>query len=347
MATIRKTKNGSYQARVCAGVDNNGKKLFKYITKSGLQEIKKAVRKIEEEIENQDFSSMENINAYKWFSEWIELNKNRISPNTLQSYNIYVNHHFKPYFENLKLGKISSVHIKKYTNDKLETLSVTTVRKHLFVLRKMLREALGNKTPNIELPAPKQHKPHIVTKKEFEILHSAVKGKKQELIILLSAWCGLRRGEIFALKWNDFDKDNRTIRVDESLSISKNEYVEKHTKSNNGMRTIVLPDELLNMLEQKRVSQKVIHQRIFDGRPDTFTSWFRSFVKKLNLEIRFHDLRHYHATWLYINGIPDIYAAQRLGHDINTLKRIYQHIDADKQKDIDNKIIELLNIENK
>jgi integrase len=64
---------------------------------------------------------------------------------------------------------------------------------------------------------------------------------------------------------------------------------------------------------------------------------------ELKLDIRFHDLRHYHATWLYKNGIPDLVAAQRLGDDLQTIKRIYQHIGDDTKKKFDDEIIKKIN----
>jgi len=79
--------------------------------------------------------------------------------------------------------------------------------------------------------------------------------------------------------------------------------------------------------------------RIFNMRPDSYSSYFAEFIRDNNLPvIRFHDLRHYHASWLYARGIPDQYAAQRLGHDIAILKSIYQHLGLDKQIEIDDSI---------
>lgn len=52
--------------------------------------------------------------------------------------------------------------------------------------------------------------------------------------------------------------------------------------------------------------------------------------------MRFHDLRHYHATQMFENPpISDQYAAERLGHDINTLKTIYQHLMVNIHSDTD------------
>jgi integrase len=343
MATIRKNKAGNYEARIYVGKDADGKQICEYVTRTGLKEIKAAVREIEDDIENGNYSSMKNVNSHKWFTEWLDLNKNRLSPSTMQSYKIYVNHHFKKPFGGLKLGQITDIHIKRYINDKLAYLSVTTVRKHLFVLNRMLKDSLKNKAPEIDMPAPKQYVPHIVTKEEFEKIHNHFRGKKYEPIILLAAYCGLRRGEIYGLKWNDIDGVNKTIRIDEAMSISEDGYIEKETKSHNGMRTIIVTDEILGLLEKMRLKQKVIKERIFPARPDSFTSWFMIQMDLIELpDIRFHDLRHYHATWLYQNKIPDQYAAKRLGHDINTLKKIYQHIGADTQIELDNKIIDLM-----
>jgi excinuclease UvrABC ATPase subunit len=42
-------------------------------------------------------------------------------------------------------------------------------------------------------------------------------------------------------------------------------------------------------------------------------------VKKKMPKTRLHFLRHYHATCLYENDVPDHLSAERLGHDIDNL----------------------------
>lgn len=58
-------------------------------------------------------------------------------------------------------------------------------------------------------------------------------------------------------------------------------------------------------------------------------------------DVRSHDFRHYHATDLFNKGFSDQYAADRLGHDIMVLKKIYQHLMNDNRKREDLKIKEL------
>ena len=68
----------------------------------------------------------------------------------------------------------------------------------------------------------------------------------------------------------------------------------------------------------------------WDGSPvhhDTPSKWFRKFADENGFEgVRFHDLRHTHATLLFANNIDAVAVASRLGHeDASTTLRIYAH----------------------
>lgn len=346
MASFKKRPNGTYQATIFVGRDINGKQMFKYVTKPTLKECKAAAREIEQEIEEKRFIDVGNTRFSTWMDKWLELNKGRLSPSTFVSYKIYVDVHFKPEFKNLKLNQINELHIKQYMNDKLKKLSSTTVRKHILVLRRILEDILKNKNParDIKVPSPDEYLPYVLTDAEFQVIHEAVKGTRDEIIILLAAWCGLRRGEIFALKWDDIDWNGGNIRIDESRSISEKGYVDKKPKSKKGLRLIVIPNDLLELLKEHRKKLKKVEEHIFPIRPDHYSSYFAELIRKKNLpKIRFHDLRHYHATWLYEQGIPDHYAAERLGHDIQVLKGIYQHLKVDRKAEIDDNIRQIGN----
>lgn len=347
MASIKKRSNGTYQATIYVGRDAKGKQLFKYITRDTKKECKAIAREIEQEIQEGRYINVENIRLIVWMEKWLELNKESISPSTYSSYVMYVEKHFKPYFKNLKLNQINDIHIKQYINDKLKNLSSTTVRKHFLVLRRILQDVLKHKNPakDIKAPSKDDYKPYVITDEEFKQIHDFFKGHKYEIIVLLAAWCGLRRGEIFALKWDDIDWKNAIIRIDEACCITEEGvYVDKKPKSKNGLRSIIIPEYLLKLLERYRKCQKRITPRIFPMRPDQCSSFFAQKVKENNLPpIRFHDLRHYHASWLYKQGIPDQYAAQRLGHDINVLKGIYQHLDIESKTELDEKVKSLYN----
>ena len=343
MAVITKRPNGSYQAVIYVGRDDDGKKIRRTVTKPGLRECKLAAKEIEKELEDQNFSNVRNIGVVAWIDEWIETNKTRLSPSTHATYKLYSKVHYAPYFkQKMKLKELNETHIRKFMAKQLGFLSPTTVRKHISVLNKIFEEALKDKNPvrYVKLPSNAKYTPYPLSDKELLKINDAIRGTRDEVIVLLAALCGLRRGEIFALKPNDVDWKKKTIRVDENTAINDEYiYVDKGPKSDNGYRTVAVPKYVMGLLETLRKSWAEIPERLFALRPDYYSSYFAKLIRDKELPpIRFHDLRHYHASWLYAQGIPDKYAAERLGHDIQTLKATYQHIGADRHKEIDDTV---------
>ena len=46
-----------------------------------------------------------------------------------------------------------------------------------------------------------------------------------------------------------------------------------------------------------------------------------------------HGLRHGHWTWMAEDGIPDILAEQRLGHEVPGMRGLYMHV-SDRMRDV-------------
>lgn len=364
MASIKKLDNGSYQATIYLGRDENGKKINKYVTRPGWKECKKAAREIEQRHEEGKLTNVDNTRIVEWIKTWLEHSKNEYSPSTYALYQNYLKDYFRPFFKQMKFKSITEMHLKKFTNDLLEGQSATSVRRILTCLRPIFFAALKDKSPFKDFKLPKAaivDYSDVPSTKEFKIIHSAVKGTRDESVILLAAWCGLRREEIFALKPNDLDFENNTIRIDETYVINETSKYEIRgtTKSENGLREVSAPPYLMNLLKEvikngfalRKKPQKIIEiadikskndKLIFPMRPDSYSGYLAKLSKQKDMpKIRLHFLRHYHATWLYENGVLDHYAAERLGHDISVLKQIYQHLGVDRKQELDKKIIEL------
>lgn len=362
MASIKKRPNGTYQATIYTGRDSDGKPLKpEYVTKPTMRECKAAAREIEQAIEDRNYSNIPNMTVTSWIEKWFELNEGRLSPSTYALYKTYYKKHYEPFFGVIRLSKLTEIKIKEFMNLKLKTLKQASVRRMMSPLKVMLYDAMKHKSParDIKLPLEEKYTVRVLTEEEMQQIHDAVRGTRDEPIVLLAAWCGLRRGEVFALKWNDIDWELGTLRVDESYCVNeKNLYEDKRPKSENGIRTVPVPEDLLKLLENMKKAkfakvestdgvkkkggkpdQVGTNHRIFDMRPDSYSSYWAEFVRDNNLpKIRFHDLRHYHASWLYHKKIPDIIAARMMGHDVHILKSTYQHLGLDKQVEIEDMI---------
>ena len=363
MASIKKRPNGTYQATIYVGRDENGKQLFEYVTKSTQKECKAAAREIEQELVDGTLTKVKNIRVAEYIKNWLEIHKNNYSPSTYVLYLGYLKNHYKPFFKQMKFKDLEEIHIKKFRGELLGKMSQTSARRVMSCLRPILHDALKHKSPMKEIKLPKEDKvdySDVPTPEKFRAIHNSVRGTRDEPIILLAGWCGLRREEIFALKPNDLDFKNGTIRIDEAYVINdQGEYQIKTTKSENGLREVAAPPYLMDLIKivirdgfaLRKKERKVIEitdkkdkddKLIFPMRPDSYTSYLAKLVKDKKIpKTRLHFLRHYHATWLYENDVLDHLAAERLGHDIKVLKAIYQHLGVKKKEEINKKIIDI------
>lgn len=359
MASIKKRPNGTYQATIYVGRDANGKQICKYITRDTMKECKAAARDLEQEIAEGRLTDLDNMRVVAWIEKYLEINKNNYAPGTIGLYNTYLNAYFAPYFRQMKLKQVNEIIIKQFQNQLLETQENSSVKRIMGTLKKILKEALGDYSPAKNVPLPKANKScaKAPTTEEFKQIYESLIGTRYEIPVLLSGWCGFRREEIFALRPDDFDFTNNTIRIDEAYA--KNEegkYVFGPPKSENGYRTKKTPKHLMDMLRPlvqqntgKVIKIKKDNDPIFAylGRPDSFSSRYGQLFKRKKRQnvpdYRFHDLRHYHATWLHENGYPDSYAAAAMGQTPDIFRNTYQHLRPDIQFELDKNIDNLVN----
>jgi integrase len=160
---------------------------------------------------------------------------------------------------------------------------------------------------------------------------------------LLAVLCGMRRGEIAALRWKNVDLTTGQIAILESAEQVGSKVRYKTPKSGKG-RTLALSASLVEELRAHRLRQAeellrvgiILSDDTFvvaqaDGtplQPDTLTQdWFRKLAGTSLPRIRFHDLRHAHATHMLANGVHPKVASERLGHSkIGITLDLYSHV---------------------
>lgn len=167
---------------------------------------------------------------------------------------------------------------------------------------------------------------------------------------LLAVLCGLRRGELAALRWRNVDLHTGQIAVVESAEETKAGVRYKEPKSGRA-RTVALSATMMDELRSHRARQAeellvlgvqltgasfVVAQT--DGNPLKPTSitheWVRLLGKTSLPRIRFHDLRHAHATHMLGSGVHPKIASERLGHSkVGITLDLYSHVMPGMQAD--------------
>jgi integrase len=141
----------------------------------------------------------------------------------------------------------------------------------------------------------------------------------------------MRLGEILGAQNGNVDLDRKVLRVASTLTYTEGEYALTAPKTSRARRSIDLPEPVVAFLRRQRKEQaerKMAYRDVwtdldlvFDNgigqllSPWTVSSDFRRLVHELGLpRIRFHDLRHAHATHLLSAGVHVKAVSERLGH---------------------------------
>lgn len=169
--------------------------------------------------------------------------------------------------------------------------------------------------------------------------------------VMLAAFCGLRRGEVVALRWRSVDLERAQMSIFESSEQTTKGVRSRETK-NGRAGTVALPslvveelkrhrlrtaEELLKLGAKVEPDTPVVSRE--DGsplQPNSLTHEFvRILAKTRNVQkIRYHDLRHTHATHLLANGVHPKVAQERLGHStVGIALDLYSHVMPGMQED--------------
>jgi integrase len=145
------------------------------------------------------------------------------------------------------------------------------------------------------LPRLERVKGYQPTTEDIKGVITAVKGTEYSVPFQLGV-LGLRRGEICALTLDDLDGCN--LSINKTLVYNKGWMIKPTTKTDESNRVIVIPERLAQEIRDNGV--------IYDGDPKRLNKHLHRVQQKLGIEqFKFHDLRHYFASYASTLGIPE------------------------------------------
>jgi integrase len=368
---IRERSEGTFEIRYSIGNDPvTGKWVVKTTTFKGTKkEAQRELNRILESIEDNKYVEPTKLTTGEYLKQWIETMRSRVSPKTHERYSEIVNNFLAPSFGAVVLRKLTPIQIQEKYNswetsgrrDKKSGGLAPRTRVHIHrIFRAALKNAVkirligSNPVDDVLPPIAKKAIASTLTIEQSTVLLSFLQEKHPQLYwpVLLAITTGMRRGEIVALRWKNVDFEHSTIRVLESVEQVKSNIRFKAPKTDK-TRAVMLPDYAVEELKGWKENQfkelarlgvtatedTFVFGRSWDGgvvKPDSLTAEFRVAIREIpNFPIvRFHDLRHSHATQLLKQGIHPKIAQERLGHStITTTLDLYSHVVETMQND--------------
>ena len=185
--------------------------------------------------------------------------------------------------------------------------------------------ALDTRPPRVRTPS--RHSPEIWTASQLASFLAHTAHLRLYPALHLTATTGMRRGEVVGLRWGDWTRSGHRVSVARSRQSIQGGTVEVPTKTAASRRAIDLDPNTEQILArwQRHLEHDGHPTGINDPmfvnpaghalNPESLTQLFNRKVTSSGLpRIRFHDLRHTHASLLIATGVPIKVVSERLGH---------------------------------
>lgn len=324
-------KDGRYEGRYADGYFESGKTRYRSIYGRTYTEVKEKLLQIKAKVTFPETES--GLTVKKLFGEWLSAKQTQTKASTYANYAFKVEKHLIPAFGQLKIEKLTPSKVYDFIMEKRKNgLSNKYISDLVIVLKNMTRYAARihhciNAISDVELPKKEKHELDLFTKIEQNRLKSALLYKMDitKLAVMLALYTGIRIGELCGLKWSDIDFKTKIIhiertvqRIRRSRNGRRTELIISTPKSQTSIRTIPLPEFLIDMLKALKPSNTnmfIITGNVKLPDPRTMQYRFKALLSKTGLrDTNFHSLRHIFAT----NCIE-------VGFDVKTLSEILGH----------------------
>jgi integrase len=282
-------------------------------------------------------ASPERITVAEYLARWVEHMRPLVSPKTHQRYGDLVRNNLTPALGATPVAKLNAMQISAaYSAMITHGLSALTVSHNHRLLSNALKHAVRwrilsvNPCDDVRPPRIERREMKVWSTQTMAAALDAANGWRCHIPIVLASLCGMRVGEIAAVRWRHVDLDRALVAVVEAVEQTRAGVRVKPPKSGKG-RSVTLPalavvelrawrarqaEEFLRLGMRPNEDTRVVTRE--DGlpvKPSTiYLSWCRFLAATGLPRIRFHDLRHSHATALLTSGVHPKVASERLGH---------------------------------
>jgi len=368
---IRQRSAGSWELRYSLGTDPaTGRRRVATATVRGdRRAAEKELRRLLRTLDIGEHVDPTRMTLREWLTTWLAAVRQEVSPKSYERYCEIVENFLAPELGALPIIKLAPAHIgaayakwaaEGRRDGKPGGLSPRT-RRHI---HRILKASLGRAVEQQviarnpadafkkRLPKVERREMTVLTVEQSTQLLGSIRHTRVYWPALIALATGMRRGEILALRWRNVDLESGKVRVVESLEQTKDGGLRFKAPKTESARAIALPAfavEELRRLKWEQAEDLLALGVRQDGstllcaradsdpmQPRSLTHEFTRLILRMRdlPRIRFHDLRHSHATQLLLAGVHPKIAQERLGHStITTTLDLYSHVTETMQEE--------------
>ncbi len=358
---IKQRSKGSWALWIELGRDpETGKRKQQTLTVRGTKkDAERELRELLHSLETGSYVQPSRITVFDWLKQWCESYVSmNCSIRTAESYKSEIRRHLSPALGAILLPQLHPQHLQDYYSQALIKgrtdgrggLSARTVLYHHHILSEALSHAMKmglvgrNVAEAVDPPRPEHKNVTTLSPENVSKFLEAAHETPYYVLFYTALYTGMRLGELLGLRWQDVDLDLANLSVVQALYKRSGVCKMVEPKTSKSRRQIALSPSLALLLRDFKTEQDA--QRILLGAsmvesnlvfsnisgkpldPGTISHTSAKVLKRAGLpHIRFHDLRHSHATLLLKVGIHPKIVSERLGHaNIGITLDTYSHV---------------------
>jgi len=287
---------------------------------------------------------------------WLPMKRRHVRATTAFRYSWFVDRYINPAIGQVPLRRLRADHLDGLYDQLANTggrngdgLAPKTVHEVHVIVRSSLDLALRRQLvdTNVAQATNARHKrqtrkvPRAWTAEELATFLAAARTHRLYPALHLTACTGMRRGEVAGLKWSDLDRSTSRLSINRTLQSLAGKPVEFPVKTRASRRCIDLDEVTMEVLARwrRRLARDGLPHGIDDwmfvnttGRfvnPESLSQLFDRLQRTMPdlTRIRFHDMRHTHASLLIMDGEAVKVVSERLGHaNVAFTMHTYQHL---------------------
>jgi len=367
----QKDKNGKpggpWRITVSLGRDADGKYPRHRETVEGTKaDAQRRLREILSQVDAGIYVPPSKLTVGQYLERWADTYAAlHTSPRTATSYKAELRRHIIPALGGMSLSALRPHHLEAYYVEALKSgrsdgtggLAPRTVVYHHRILSEALEHAVRqgelarNPAKLVSPPRPQRAEINMLNVEDVSRFLNAATMSEYFPLFLSALYTGARLGELLALQWRNVNLDMATMTIEKTLYRTGDKWYLKEPKSARSRRQIDLPGAVVTTLREHHTEQGAIRRYLGmvltdsdfvfsqgDGKPRDERSVQRGFDRVLRMaglpHIRFHDLRHTHASLMLKAGVHPKAVSERLGHgSVSFTLDVYSHIMPGVQKE--------------